>query len=183
MAKKSKGSQALGIFMVAIFGVVIVAGFIAPILTKDEAADQQAEVDKYLKELQEQQANVESEEDSVKEVDESLKQAGDITQMQIIDITTGTGSEAKLNDKIKVKYRGALASDGSIFDSNSEGVEFELKEGSLIQGWTEGIPGMKVGGKRKLVIPSEKGYGAQGSGSSIPPNADLVFEVELVAVN
>ncbi|USN97851.1 MAG: FKBP-type peptidyl-prolyl cis-trans isomerase [Candidatus Nomurabacteria bacterium] len=105
-----------------------------------------------------------------------------MTTMQIIDLVTGTGQEAKLGDKIKVKYKGALAADGTVFDSNSEGVEFQLVEGALIDGWIEGIPGMKVGGKRKLVIPSEKGYGAEGAGSSIPADADLVFEVELVSI-
>jgi FKBP-type peptidyl-prolyl cis-trans isomerase len=102
--------------------------------------------------------------------------------MQIIDITTGTGREAKLGDKIKVKYKGALAATGAVFDSNSDGVEFPLEVGGLIEGWTEGVPGMREGGKRKLIIPAEKGYGAQGSGS-IPPNSDLVFEIELVSIS
>lgn len=180
--KKTKTQNTAAIFIAGFVIVLFVAvPLAAPLLTKDEKADQQAQVDKYLEELKNQQAQAETSAPP-KEIDETLKQEGEITAMQIIDLVTGTGQEAKLGDKITVKYKGALAADGSVFDSNTEGVEFGLNQGSLIDGWIEGIPGMKVGGKRKLVIPSEKGYGPEGSGESIPPNAALVFEVELVSI-
>ena len=182
MPKKKKKNNVFSIaaagFVIALFVAVPLA---APLLTKKEKAEQQDQAAQALEAYKKQQEDAAAAEPTL-EVDENFKVAGDITTMQIIDLVTGTGQEVKLGDKITVKYTGALAADGTIFDSNSEGVEFELAEGSLIEGWTEGVPGMKVGGKRRLVIPSEKGYGAQGSGSSIPANADLVFEIELVSI-
>ncbi len=148
-------------------------------MKQDDSATQQDDIAKQLEEIQSQQ----SEEQEPTEIDPNLKQDGDITTLQIIDITTGTGQEAKLGDTIKVKYKGALASSGSVFDGNDEGVEFPLEVGGLISGWTEGVPGMKVGGKRKLIVPSDKGYGAEGAGASIPPDSDLIFEIELVSIS
>lgn len=176
--KKSNFSAIAALFAICLFVAVPLA---APFLTKKQNEEQQTATQKALEELQKQQAESQAD-DTPAEVDESFKQSGDITTMQIIDLVTGSGQEAKVGDTITVKYKGALAADGTVFDSNSDGVEFQLAQGSLIDGWVEGIPGMKVGGKRKLVIPSEKGYGEQGSGTSIPANADLVFEVELVAI-
>ncbi|MBC7454072.1 MAG: FKBP-type peptidyl-prolyl cis-trans isomerase [Massilia sp.] len=105
-----------------------------------------------------------------------------------IDTVPGTGAAAAVGSKITVNYTGWLynsaASDfkGAKFDSNSA-MTFTLASGSLIEGWVQGIPGMKVGGKRTLLIPSSLGYGASGSGASIPPNSGLVFDIELTAVN
>jgi FKBP-type peptidyl-prolyl cis-trans isomerase len=178
--KKINSTQILSIVILLIFVGSTIAGILVPIMKKDDSTTSQEDITKQLEELQKQQAEQQSEE--TKEVDPNLKIEGDVTSMQIIDITTGTGQEAKLGDTIKVKYKGALASSGEVFDSNDQGVEFQLKEGNLITGWIEGVPGMKIGGKRKLIIPSEKGYGAEGAGSTIPANADLVFEIELVSI-
>ena len=105
----------------------------------------------------------------------------------IEDVTMGKGKEAKLGSKITVHYRGTLAKNGEEFDSSykrNEPITFELAEGRLIKGWTEGIPGMKVGGKRKLHIPYALAYGEQGTpGGPIGPKEDLNFEVELKDVN
>jgi FKBP-type peptidyl-prolyl cis-trans isomerase len=100
----------------------------------------------------------------------------------IEDTVSGTGAECKPNATVKVHYRGTLM-DGTEFDSSygrGQPIDFPLK--SLIQGWQEGIPGMKVGGKRKLTIPWKLAYGAYGSPPAIPPKADLVFEIELLGV-
>jgi len=104
------------------------------------------------------------------------------------DKVVGTGVEAVSGRKITVNYTGALT-DGTVFDSNVdpkfshvEPFSFSLGAGEVIKGWDEGFAGMKVGGKRKLTIPPELGYGAYGAGSAIPPNATLVFDVELLAV-
>ncbi|MEL7472572.1 MAG: FKBP-type peptidyl-prolyl cis-trans isomerase [Planctomycetota bacterium] len=108
---------------------------------------------------------------------------GEITDVQIEDIELGSGDECAPGATVDVHYRGTLM-DGTEFDSSygrGESVEFPL--GRLIQGWQEGIPGMKVGGKRKLTIPWSKGYGEHGSPPSIPPRADLVFEIELLGVS
>ena len=107
-----------------------------------------------------------------------------ITELQTVDIKVGEGEEVQAGDCVAVLYYGTLASTGVSFDDNySSGTPIELSTapGSVIDGWTEGIPGMKVGGVRRLLIPAEKGYGAQGSGDVIPPNSDLIFEVEIVS--
>ncbi len=110
---------------------------------------------------------------------------GKVNELKITDLKVGDGTELKLGDTIKVHYKGTFAQTGQKFEStydSGEPVEFPLEEGRLIAGWTEGLPGMKVGGKRLLEIPAEKAYGAAGSRDSIPPNTDLVFEVELISV-
>ena len=105
--------------------------------------------------------------------------------LSIEDIETGSGAEAEKGRRISVHYTGRLA-DGSKFDSSldrGQPFEFKLGAGQVIRGWDEGFAGMKEGGKRKLTIPPEMGYGARGAGGVIPPNATLVFEVELLKVH
>ena len=103
----------------------------------------------------------------------------------IEDIEIGNGSEANEYKKITVNYTGKLE-DGSIFDSSlKQGrspFTFTLGVGSVIKGWDLGVKGMKVGGKRKLTIPPELGYGDQGAGSVIPPGAKLFFEIDLLSI-
>ena len=100
------------------------------------------------------------------------------------DIESGTGATAQSGQKAKVHYTGWLKN-GQKFDSSKDRddpFEFTLGAGQVIKGWDEGVNGMKVGGKRKLTIPPSLGYGARGAGGVIPPNADLIFEVELLGV-
>jgi FKBP-type peptidyl-prolyl cis-trans isomerase FkpA len=102
----------------------------------------------------------------------------------IEDIKIGDGPEAKAGDTVSVHYTGWLT-DGAKFDSSldrNQPFVFTLGAGDVIQGWDQGIAGMKVGGKRKLTIPPELAYGARGVGDVIPPNATLVFEVELLEI-
>jgi FKBP-type peptidyl-prolyl cis-trans isomerase len=104
--------------------------------------------------------------------------------LQIDDIKVGTGTEATAGKAVTVHYVGTLT-DGKKFDSSrdrGQGFTFRLGAGEVIQGWDQGVAGMKIGGVRKLTIPPELGYGARGAGGVIPPNATLVFEVELLAV-
>ena len=107
----------------------------------------------------------------------------DTNQLQIIDETVGTGALVKAGDTVTVKYTGTLAN-GTVFDSTEKqgGTPATFPLGNVIQGWQQGIPGMKVGGKRKLIIPAKLGYGARGAGAAIPPNATLLFDVELLDV-
>jgi FKBP-type peptidyl-prolyl cis-trans isomerase FkpA len=103
----------------------------------------------------------------------------------IEDIVVGDGAIAEVGQTVSVHYTGWLT-DGSKFDSSldrNEAFEFPLGKRWVIAGWDEGVQGMKIGGKRKLTIPPELGYGARGAGGVIPPNATLVFEVELLSLN
>ena len=100
------------------------------------------------------------------------------------DDQVGTGPEAKRGDHVSVHYSGRL-DNGKQFDSSrerSEPFDFALGAGMVIRGWDEGVQGMRVGGKRTLVIPPELGYGTRGAGGAIPPNATLTFDVELLQV-
>jgi len=113
---------------------------------------------------------------------------GHIEEMEngiIEDLVVAEGTEAQDYNKVVVNYTGTLE-DGSVFDSSlnpgREPFTFTLGAGSVIKGWDLGVLGMKVGGKRKLTIPPELGYGDQGAGGVIPPGATLIFEVELLEV-
>ena len=99
-------------------------------------------------------------------------------------LTPGTGDEAKSGDTLSVHYTGTLT-DGKKFDSSrdrSEPFDVTLGQRRVIAGWEMGLVGMKVGEKRRLTIPPDLGYGAKGAGGVIPPNATLIFEVELLAI-
>ena len=101
------------------------------------------------------------------------------------ELQVGNGDEAKPGDTVEVHYTGWLKN-GTKFDSSKDRgrpFSFPLGAGRVIKGWDEGVAGMKVGGKRKLVIPPELGYGTRGAGNSIPPDAQLTFEVELLKIN
>jgi peptidylprolyl isomerase len=105
------------------------------------------------------------------------------TKLVVKDLVKGTGPEAKLGETVTVNYVGVLYHGGKEFDASwrrGEPTSFALEEGKLIAGWTQGIPGMRVGGRRELIIPAPLAYGAQGQGE-IPPNAPLVFVVDLLA--
>ncbi len=105
--------------------------------------------------------------------------------LEIEDVQVGEGQEAKAGNRVSVHYTGRLT-DGTKFDSSVERgqpFQFNLGAGEVIKGWDQGVAGMKVGGKRKLTIPPTLGYGASGAGGVIPPNATLVFDVELLKVN
>ena len=114
-----------------------------------------------------------------------------MTTLQSVDTTVGSGAEAKPGQRVKVHYTGWLYDPtannnrGTKFDSSKDRGQpfsFGLGGGEVIRGWDEGVQGMKVGGTRVLTIPPEMGYGARGAGGAIPPNATLVFEVELLGV-
>jgi FKBP-type peptidyl-prolyl cis-trans isomerase FkpA len=108
--------------------------------------------------------------------------------LQYEDTTVGTGASAQAGQQVSVHYTGWLYNDavkGAKFDSSKDRNDpfgFRLGGGQVIKGWDEGVQGMKVGGTRVLVIPAALGYGARGAGGVIPPNATLMFEVELLGV-
>ena len=108
--------------------------------------------------------------------------------LQYEDTVLGTGAIAKAGQNVKVHYTGWLYKDGVVgakFDSSkdrNDPFEFALGAGMVIRGWDEGVQGMKIGGARQLIIPAELGYGSRGAGGVIPPNATLIFDVELLGV-
>jgi len=107
-----------------------------------------------------------------------------VTELQSIDLVAGTGPVVPEGATITAHYTGALAVSGLIFQSSHDfgnPATFGLHQ--VIAGWTQGVPGMKVGGTRRLVIPSALAYGSQRASASIPPNSDLVFDIELVSIN
>jgi peptidylprolyl isomerase/FKBP-type peptidyl-prolyl cis-trans isomerase FkpA len=114
-----------------------------------------------------------------------VPQVADVTELKIEDKGVGMGAVAEAGKKVTVHYTGWLTN-GTMFDSSKDRGQpftFQLGAGQVIKGWDQGVAGMKVGGVRKLTIPPSLGYGANGTGGVIPPNATLVFEVELLGVN
>ncbi len=106
-----------------------------------------------------------------------------VQELEIIDIQLGNGQEVQPGDTITAHYTGALCKNGIIFQSShyfGDAISFGLDQ--VIKGWSEGVPGMKIGGMRRLIIPSEKAYGSVRAASNIPPNSDLVFDIELIAI-
>lgn len=106
-----------------------------------------------------------------------------VEELEIIDLTVGTGDAVSPNATITAHYTGALVHDGTIFQSSKDfGSPATFGLNQVIAGWTKGVPGMKVGGIRRLIIPAEMAYGAQSPAPNIPPNSDLVFDIELVSI-
>lgn len=106
-----------------------------------------------------------------------------VESLEIIDTVVGTGDEVAAGATITAHYTGALCKDGTIFQSSHDfgkAITFPLDR--VIAGWTQGVPGMKIGGTRRLVIPSDMAYGSVRAAANIPPNSDLVFDIELVAI-
>ncbi|HEX5797813.1 MAG TPA: FKBP-type peptidyl-prolyl cis-trans isomerase [Candidatus Saccharimonadales bacterium] len=175
MSKRGNTQRILIITVVAAFLIssLSVSALVIWDLTRDkddtaETADQSTEdIQKQLEELQKQQ--------------EAQKGA----KVEKTDINVGDGEEAVAGKKVTVHYTGTLKSDGTKFDSSldrGEPFTFTLGAGEVIKGWDQGVEGMKVGGKRKLVIPAVLAYGEASPSPDIPPNSDLVFEVELLNV-
>lgn len=107
-----------------------------------------------------------------------------VSELKVEDLTVGSGAEAVAGQTVTVNYSGTLTN-GTKFDSSYDRgtpFSFTLGAGEVIKGWGLGVAGMKVGGKRRLTIPSDLGYGSRGAGADIPPNSTLIFEVELLKV-
>ena len=131
-----------------------------------------------------QTAQAEQKKEEILPAPEVFKPEGDVTELQTTDLSEGSGEAAKAGDTLVMKYYGTLASDGTMFDENytkDTGFTFTLGSGQVIKGWDKGLEGMKTGGERRLVIPSDMAYGEAGQGA-IPGNADLVFVVKLLRI-
>lgn len=168
----------------AVIAVVVVGFFLTFEGYKSNPAKEKATLSsEQLKSIEDAGKNPEN----LKILGDNIKPASqniDPTKLSAIDIKIGTGEEVKNGDKAYVHYIGSLLS-GKKFDSSldrNQPFSFTVGAGRVIQGWEKGILGMKVGGKRKLFIPPQLGYGAQGVPGTIPSNSVLVFEIELVKI-
>ncbi len=182
-------SQQISIFVIiGLFVIVGVGGTTLLVLgtsnSSDSSATSEADLQKQLAEQQNMCGGTQPAEDKRPVPTDIYTTQDKVQKVQVTDLRAGDGQEVKLGDCIQVHYHGTLAKDGTVFDSSYErGIpaEFPLEVGGLFEGWTEGIPGMKVGGMRRLVIPSAKAYGEQEQ-EGIPANSDLVFVVELTGI-
>jgi peptidylprolyl isomerase len=117
-------------------------------------------------------------------MDNAENQVTNPSGLKYVEIVEGTGDSPKKGQTVTVHYTGTLES-GAKFDSSrdrNDPFEFQIGTGQVIKGWDEGLSTMKVGGRRKLIIPADLGYGARGAGGAIPPNATLIFDVELLKI-
>lgn len=182
MAEKSKRVFAFTMAMVFL-GTVLAGGLF---VLWDVSQDDSAEVSS---EIQEQNTTVGEEE----KVDDPNKLEGkqlagfdpvqNVNQLEVIDVKEGSGEVVKEGATVTAHYTGALAKSGKIFQSSKDmGQPIEFGLDQVIPGWTEGVPGMKVGGERRLIIPAEMAYGETGSPPAIGPNEPLVFDIELTDV-
>ncbi len=182
----------ISVFMISVFG-----GAIALLAGDDSndrtTADELAEQADLIEQAQQRQAEIDeaaascgplpaATSEGPRAVPEHTLPTADVTELGIVDLTEGTGAEAKTGDCVVAYYHGTLT-DGTVFDSAFErGLPNRFSLLRVIEGWQVGVPGMKEGGVRVLTIPSEQAYGSAGSAPIIGPDEDLVFVVELVEV-
>jgi FKBP-type peptidyl-prolyl cis-trans isomerase len=193
----SENAQRIGILIITLIFLVTTIGIALYAIIFNESSNNQEVSQEELNQLIEQQ----SQEDFVAitcTTDESLKYTPtpplqdkplpnfstvqDIPELKCIDIVIGQGEEVKPGATVTAHYTGAIATTGNVFQSSHDGgqpIAFPLS--GVIKGWTNGVPGMKVGGIRRIYIPSDQAYGEQGN-SGIPPNSDLVFDVEITKI-
>lgn len=169
----TKKSTRIIIWVIAIvMAVGSVGAYFLVMLQNNDTAGQQQQLDTASTDSAEKEAVVDP---------TAYKVTGKVEKLEITDLKEGNGAEAKPGDTVKVHYKGTIAATGVKFESSYDyGEPVELGLSNVIPGWSEGIPGMKEGGKRRLVIPSAMAYGDQPQ-ASIPANSDLVFEVELIS--
>jgi peptidylprolyl isomerase len=176
----------IGTFLLAMLFLFTAIGFSAAVIWQIRQEDKQRQAQQALTEATDQtnpatDTPKEGELQGTK-LKDFTPSADPVTTLQKIDTVPGTGAEAKAGDTITAHYTGALVRDGTIFQSSHDsGQTFTSPLSGLIKGWQEGIPGMKEGGTRRLIIPAAQAYG-EASQSGIPANSDLVFDIELVKV-
>lgn len=188
-----KRDRALALIIAVLFfatSVVFSAVVIWQMANEDDQTDTNQDTqallqDSQTEQLQEAQQNEQPQEDQL----EGTKLADftpleKVEKLQSIDRKEGDGAAAQPGSTITAHYTGALAKDGTIFQSSHDGPNqpFTATLDQVIKGWQEGIPGMKAGGTRRLIIPAELAYGDQSPSPNIPPNSDLVFDIELISV-
>lgn len=181
MSAKSKGQRVFIIVIVAAF-LLSSIGFSGLVIwelsrPKQNSADIQKQLEEQLAQQQKEGPKLEGAKL------EGYKPVSNVSKLQIIDLKKGSGKTAAKDSTVTAHYTGALAKDGTIFESSKDSGEpatFPLAQ--VIKGWQQGVPGMKEGGTRRLIIPAELAYGEQGSPPKIGPNEPLVFDIELIAI-
>lgn len=164
--------------LIWIIAIVMTAGFVGSYFLIMMNNNSQASDQAKLQELEQNKAK----QNTAKPDARAYTVKGRVTQLQINDLKVGTGPAVKSTDTITVHYKGTLAQTGQKFDSSYDrGEPVTLQLGNLIRGWQVGIPGMKVGGIRRLVIPADMAYGQAGN-YGVPSDSDLVFEIELLKI-
>ena len=176
-----KHSQIIFFFVIVVGFLLSSIGFSGLViweLTRDK--NDSADIQQQLQEQLDQQ-NQESNSEGKKL--EDYKPVANVSELKIIDLKKGDGKEASKDSTVTAHYTGALAKDGSIFESSKDtGQPATFPLSQVIKGWQQGVPGMKEGGIRRLIIPAELAYGEQGSPPKIGPNEPLVFDIELISV-
>lgn len=188
--KSTKENISVMISFIVVVGFVGLAVYI--LMNKTEKVDPlkgintgEVKISEQKEQQQEQPSASENTMDKNARILSGFAPVSKVSSLEKIDTVTGSGKEVKAGDTVSVHYTGAVASTGVVFQSSkdfgTDPVTFPLA--NVIKGWTDGIPGMKEGGTRRLIIPSEMAYGATPPPSSgIPANADLVFDVELISI-
>lgn len=187
MGVRGNGQRIFILLIVVVFFLTSVAFTIFVIYEQSKNNDAQSAQESIQKQLEEQTKQQEEANKSQEPKLEGTKLAnftpvGTVESLQIVDLKEGTGDPVAAGATVTAHYTGALAKDGTIFQSSYDAgkpASFSLKQ--VIKGWQEGVPGMKVGGERRLIIPASMAYGSQEQ-QGIPANSDLVFDITLVAV-
>jgi FKBP-type peptidyl-prolyl cis-trans isomerase len=176
----STSHRVMATTLAAMFFIVTVA-FTGMIIWQVREENRQQE---QLNELIQAQNELGEQEEGEAVLLENFEPVDNVESLEKIDIEVGQGKEIKPGGTVRAHYTGAIASTGRVFESSldrGEPADFPLD--GVIAGWTEGVPGMKEGGKRRLLIPAAQAYGENPPpGSAIPPNSDLVFDIELIEV-
>lgn len=184
MSVKNNGQRAfilviVGVFFFSSLGVsgLIIWDQIRNNDKKDSTADIQKQLEEQLKKPQKKEGALEGTKLA------NFTPVEKVEKLEIIDTKVGEGEVVQPGATVTAHYTGALAKDGTIFQSSHDmGNPIPFSLSGVIKGWTEGVPGMKVGGIRRLVIPAAQAYGAQSPSANIPANSDLVFDIELVKI-
>ncbi len=184
MGKAKEHSKRVFIIVIVVTFLLSSLGFTGLVIwemTREKKDDPTAELQKQLQE----QLNQQNKEGTLEGTKlEGFTPVPKVDSLQKIDTQVGTGAEVKPGDTVTAHYTGAVAATGIIFQSShdrGQPIPFGLDQ--VIKGWTDGVPGMKEGGKRRILIPAEQAYGANPpQGSNIPANADLVFDIEIVKI-
>ncbi len=174
MAKRSQRIMALSLAIMFLISTLAVTGFVLYVMYDENQQSNEITTEEF--DTMNQQSSAGTPLANYDPVDE-------VSELKIVDLDEGVGDEVAAGATVTVHYTGALANTGIIFESSRDGGEpitFPLD--GVIEGWGEGIPGMKVGGTRRLIIPANLAYGEQSPSPGIPANSPLVFDVELINV-